>query len=316
MYIGIDVSKGKLDVGGTTWESVEQYTNNSKGVGKLVRRIGSDDCELVVMESTGGYERLVAKSLQEKGIKVAVMNPWQTHNFGKSLGQRAKTDTIDAVMLAKFGEVIKPLATKVLADEEFELKQLVLRRIQLVQQRTQEKNRLEHAGSPLIKASIRKMIRLLGAEIKQILSKIEKLVAKNESMAKQAAQLQSAQGIGLVSAYTLLMLLPELGKLNRKQIAALGGVAPFNRDSGTKEGQRSIFGGRSEVRSALYMATLTAIRSNKKIKAFYKKLVNKGKKKKVALVACMRKFLVCLNAMLKTDQSWSDKPKDAITPKP
>lgn len=316
MYIGIDVSKEKLDVGSTAWGSVEQYTNNIKGIDKLVQRIENEGCELVVMESTGGYERLVAKSLQEKGIKLAVMNPWQTHNFSKSLGQRAKTDTIDAVMLAKFGEVIKPAATKVLTDEEFELKQMVLRRIQLVQQRTQEKNRLEHAGSQLIKSSIQKMIRLLSAEIAQILRKIEKLVAKNECMTKQAELLQSAKGVGLVSAYSLLMLLPELGKLNRKQIAALVGVAPFNHDSGTKGGQRSILGGRSEVRSALYMATLTAIRWNKKIKTFYKKLISKGKKKKVALIACMRKFLVCLNAMLKTNQSWNDKPKTAITIKP
>ena len=238
------------------------------------------------------------------------MNPWQTHNFSKSLGQRAKTDTLDAAMLAKYGEVIKPATTRVLTDEEFELKQLVLRRMQLVQQRTQEKNRIEHA-SPLIKTSIRKMIKLLSSEIKQIMGKIEKLISKNEDMTKQAERLTSAKGIGMISAYSLLMLLPELGKLNRKQIASLVGIAPFNRDSGSKDGQRSIFGGRSEVRSALYMATLTAIRFNKKIKTFYKKLVRKGKKKKVALVACMRKFLVCLNAMLKTNQSWSDKPKDA-----
>ena len=312
MYIGIDVSKKKLDVGSTAWESVEQYRNNNKGVEKLLERLSKEVLELVVMESTGGYERLVAKALQEKEIKLAIMNPWQTCNFGKSLGLRAKTDTIDATVLAKFGEVVKPRATAVLTDEEFELKQLVLRRIQLVRQNTQEKNRLEHA-SPLIKKSLQKMIRLLSGEIKQIEGKIEKLVRENVCMSKQAELLQSAKGIGLVTAYTLCMLLPEIGTLNRKQIAALVGVAPFNHDSGAKCGQRSICGGRSEVRSALYMATLSAIRHNKKIKAFYRKLLAKGKKKKVALVACMRKFLVCLNAMLKANQCWSDKPKTAIT---
>lgn len=315
MYLGIDVSKGKLDVGSTTWESVEQYTNNNKGIGKLLKCLEQAKPELVVMESTGGYERLVAKALQEQGIKLAVMNPWQTHNFAKSLGQRAKTDVIDAGILARFAEVVKPSVTPILSDEEFELKQLVLRRMQLVQQKVQEKNRLEHA-SPPIRSSIRKMIRLISAEIEQIVGKIEKMVAKNKTMAKQAENLQSAKGIGGVTAYTLCLLLPELGKLNRKKIAALVGIAPFNRDSGNKTGQRSIFGGRSEVRAALYMATLTAVRCNKKIKSFYKKLVSKGKKKKVALVACMRKFLVCLNAMMKANQSWSDQPKPATLPVP
>lgn len=315
MYVGIDVSKGKLDVGCTTWESVEQYTNDNKGIGKLLNRIGDSVPELVVMESTGGYERLVAKALQAQNIRLAVMNPWQTHNFAKSLGQRAKTDTIDAKMLAQFGQVVKPAATSVITDDEFELKQIVLRRMQLVQQRTQEKNRLEHA-SPVVKKSLQKMIKLFNAEIKQIEGKIEKLVAKGDGLAGRAQQLQSAKGIGLISAYSLCMLLPELGTLNRKQIAALVGVAPFNHDSGNKSGQRSIFGGRAQVRSALYMATLTAVRHNKKIKAFYLKLLKKGKKKKVALVACMRKFLISLNAMLKANQSWNDNIKTAITAKP
>jgi transposase len=310
MYIGIDVSKAKLDVSSTRWESVEQFTNNNKGIEKLLKRLGSENPELVVMESTGGYERLVAKTLQSKGIKLAVMNPWQTHNFGKSLGLRAKTDVIDAGMLAKFAEVVKPQVTPVLTDQDFELKQLVIRRTQLVGQKTQEKNRFEHA-SPEVRRSLSKMIKLLGAEIKQIARKIEKLVSQDKNISAKVEALRSAKGIGLVSGYSICMLLPELGTLNRKQIAALVGVAPFNKDSGNKGGQRSISGGRSDVRCVLYMATLTAIRCNNKIKNFYKKLLKKGKKKKVALVACMRKFLICLNAMLKAKQSWSDKPKPA-----
>jgi transposase len=267
------------------------------------------------MESTGGYERLVSKTLQSVGTKVAVMNPWQTSNFGKSLGLRAKTDVIDAGVLAKFAEVVNPSPTRILSDEEFELKQLVLRRTQLVEQKVQEKNRLEHA-SPLIQKSIEKMIKMLRAEIKQIGLKIEKLIAKNKVVSAKAEALRSAKGVGLISAYTFCLLLPEIGKLNRKQIAALVGVAPYNKDSGNKSGQRSIAGGRSEVRPVLYMATLTAIRSNTKIKNYYKKLVTKGKKKKVALVACMRKFLVCLNAMLKANQTWNDKAKSATLLKP
>jgi transposase len=180
---------------------------------------------------------------------------------------------------------------------------MLLRRIQLVTQKVQEKNRLEHA-SPLIAKSLQKMIRALGAEIKKITKQIGALVNRNAEMKQKVALLISAKGIGEISAYSLRLLLPELGTLNRKQIAALVGLAPFNHDSGKSVGQRSIAGGRSEIRSVLYMATLTAIRSNLKIKNFYKKLVGKGKKKKVAIVACMRKFLVCLNAMLKTNKEW------------
>jgi len=308
MYLGIDVSKGKLDVGSTAWEGVEKYANNVKGIGKLLKRLSVEKPELVVLESTGGYERLVSKTLFDNGIRVSVMNPWQTHNFAKSLGNRAKTDAIDASMLARFAEVLKPAPTKVLNDGEYELKQLVMRRIQLVQQKTQELNRLEHT-SGIVAQSIRKMVRSLRAEIKNITDKIGAMVGKREGLSKRAEQLKSAKGVGLITAHSLCVLLPELGTLNRKQIAALVGVAPYNRDSGSTVGQRSIYGGRAEVRSALYMATLTAIRSNRKIKEFYKKLVSKGKKKKVALVACMRKFLVCLNAMLKSNKSWSDNPE-------
>lgn len=306
MYIGIDVSKARLDVMGTRWKSAESYENSRKGIMKLMKRLGKEKPSLAVMESTGGYERGVAKALQALEVKLAVMNPWQTSNFAKSLGLRAKTDKIDAGVLASFAEAVKPLETKISSDEEFELKQLVLRRQQLVAQKVQEKNRLEHA-SPVVATSIRKMIKVLSAEIKQIKGKIESLIKKNELLSEKVELLKSAKGIGAITAYSLCLLLPELGVLGRKQISALVGVAPFNRDSGGSVGQRRISGGRSEVRSVLYMATLTAIRSNTKIKDFYKKLTSKGKKKKVALVACMRKFLVCLNAMVKTNKSWISK---------
>jgi transposase len=268
----------------------------------------TDKPELVVMEATGGYERLISKSLQSSGIKVSVMNPWQTHNFAKSLGKRAKTDKIDARMLAKYAEVINPSPTVVLSDKDYALRQLVLRRTQLVKQRTQEKNRLQQS-SPLVAKSIRKMIKLIKGEIKGIEAQIKTSVASDSELSVKAETLQSAKGVGLVSAYSLCTMLPELGHLNRRQIAALVGVAPFNRDSGDKSGQRSIVGGRADIRTVLYMATLSATRSNKKIKPYYQKLLKQGKKKKVALVACMRKLLVCLNAMLKNKESWQD-PKD------
>jgi transposase len=306
MYIGIDVSKKNLDVGGGIFKGVERFKNDDKGIKKLLKRFDKSKPLLVVMEATGGYERLVSKALQAESIKLAVMNPWQTHNFAKSLGKRAKTDKIDAKMLAQYGEVINPTPTVVLNDREHEMKQLVLRRVQLVRQRTQEKNRLEQA-SPIIAKSIQRMIKHLSAEIGEIADKIERLVVADSEMSAKAAALQSAKGVGLISAYSLCTLLPEIGNLNRRQIAALVGVAPFNRDSGEKSGQRSIVGGRSEIRSVLYMATLAASRSNPKIKSYYKKLLKRGKKKKVALVACMRKLLVCLNAMLKSNQCWKER---------
>jgi transposase len=303
MYVGIDVSKSTLDVKSKKWDASEGYKNTASGIKQVVKRLVSDETKLVVMEATGGYERAVAKALQAAGVPVAVMNPWQTKNFAKSLGLRAKTDPLDADMLARYGEAVKPEATKILSEEEFELKQLLQRRLQLVAQRVQEKNRLEHA-TPMVAKSINKIIKVLRAETKQIARKIEELVAERPELQTEVDILKSAKGIGDISAHGLKLLLPELGQLNRKQIAALVGVAPFNDDSGKRGGQRSITGGRSEVRAVLYMATLTAIRCNVKIKNFYKKLVRRGKKKKLALVASMRKFLVCLNAMLKTKQLW------------
>jgi transposase len=310
MYIGIDVSKKSLDICGGVFKSVERFSNDARGIKKLLKSFMSEQPELVVMEATGGYERLISKSLQLSGIAVSVMNPWQTHNFAKSLGKRAKTDKIDAKMLAKYAEVINPSPTVVLSDKDYALKQLVLRRTQLVKQRTQEKNRLQQATSPLVAKSIGKMIKLIKAEIKGIEAQIKASVESDSELSVKAETLQSAKGVGLVSAYSLCTMLPELGHLNRRQIAALVGVAPFNRDSGDKSGQRSIVGGRADIRTVLYMATLSATRSNKKIKPYYQKLLKQGKKKKVALVACMRKLLVCLNAMLKNNESWKD-PKGA-----
>lgn len=301
MYVGIDVSKAGLDVKSTTWDKPERYANSKGGISNLVKRL--DGAVLVVMEATGGYERTVAKALHESGVKTAVMNPRRTHHFAKTMGKKAKTDKIDAVLLSEFAEKIQPEPTKVLTDEEFELRQLIIRRIQLMNQKTQEKNRLDHATA-IIAKSIRYMIKRLKAQIKDITKQIEGHITKDASLSERAKLLQSAQGVGEITAYSLCALLPELGQLNRKEIAALVGVAPFNRDSGNESKIRSIHGGRKEIRTALYMATLTAIRCNTKIKAFFIKLLAKGKKKKVALVACMRKFLVCLNAMVKTKELW------------
>ena len=304
MYVGIDIAKAHVDVKGQTWSDVERYLNEKRQIKKLVKRLNTEDTTLVVMESTGGYERELAKALDDAAIKVAVVNPWRTRNFAKSLGLRAKTDPIDTGVILRFAETIKPEPTKVLSDQEYELRQLLIRRIQMIKQKTQEKNRLEHA-CPLVKKSILSVIKALNTHIKAITKQIDRLIKKDSSMAQTADLLQSAKGVGQIVAYSLIALLPELGQLNRKAIAALVGVAPYNRDSGNHSGQRSIIGGRSEIRSVLYMATLTAIRCNSKIRIFYRTLLSRGKKKKVALVACMRKFLVCLNAMVKTNKPWN-----------
>ena len=308
MYIGIDVSKGSLDVKSTGWKEVKQYKNSKAGIKKLISDLAEEEVELIVMESTGGYERNVAKALSESGHKVAVMNPWQIRNFAKGLGRRAKTDKIDAEILSLFAQIVKPAATRILNDEEFELRQLVLRRIQLVTQKTQEKNRLEHA-SPVIAKNIRAMLKELRKQIKGITKEINRWLAEHKIASDLSKLLQSAQGVGEVVGFSFYALLPEIGTLNRKEVAALVGVDPYNRASGNFAGQRSIAGGRSEIRSVLYMATLTAIRSNEKIKPFYKKLLSRGKKKKVAIVACMRKFLICLNAMAKTKTPWQSQAK-------
>ena len=308
MYVGIDVSKLQLDVKGSDWERVERYSNRLKEIRQLVKRLKNEGAMLVVLESTGGYERNVALALKAAEMKVAVVNPMRTHNFAKSLGMRAKTDKIDANILCEYAEKIKPDETRVLTADEEELRQLVTRRTQLINQRTQEKNRIEHSCS-MVKSNIRSSIKSLNKQIKSITEKMEKFIEVDQSMTNITNLLRSAKGVGQIVAYSLIALLPELGSLNRKQVAALVGVAPYNKDSGNHFGIRSISGGRANIRCVLYMATLSAIRTNVKIKNFYKVLVSKGKKKKVALVACMRKFLVCLNAMIKTGQSWTSPQK-------
>lgn len=303
MYVGIDVSKASLDVMHQSWKKSEKFANRNTGIRRLLKKLSGEPTALVVIESTGGYERLVAKSLDAAGIKVAVVNPMQTHNFAKVLNLRAKTDPIDAHLLATYAERMKPSPTTLLSDEAFQLQQLVKHRLDLVAQRTQAKNRLGHETG-FVASSTKRVIKFLDKEIASAEGELAQQIKSSEAYADKAAQLQSASGVGLITAYSFCALLPELGQLNRKAVAALVGVAPYNQDSGGKTGQRSVSGGRRELRCVLYMATLTAIRSNPPIRAFYKQLVGRGKKKKVALVACMRKFLVCLNAMMRNKERW------------
>lgn len=306
MKIGIDVSKSRLDIEASIWQGSKQFKNETNDINRFIQKISASPVELVVMEATGGYERKLALALQQSGIKVSVVNPRQTKNFAKSLDLHAKTDAIDAKMLLRFAEAIAPAPSSIISEEQYQLQQLLVRRLQLIKQRTQEKNRRSNNLPADVRKSINGIIRALNIQIKRVTVQLECLIMKSADRSSHINRLLTANGIGEITAYALCALLPELGQLNRKQIAALVGVAPFNKDSGDTSKPRSIFGGRAEIRSALYMATLSAVRHNPDLKTFYKRLSSKGKKKKVALVACMRKLLVRLNAMVREKENWKD----------
>lgn len=304
MYIGIDVSKAILDVKASTWGIMKQFKNQSTDISQLIKELAGQEVKLIIVEATGGYERDLVVALSEQKLPIAVINPRRTRNFARSIGLLAKTDQIDAEMLMRYGMAIQPAPSKIASPADYQLHQLCHRRLQLIELRTQEKNRLAQAKIKEIRKSLVSTIKLLSAEINKISAKLALEIKQHATHATRYQRLITAVGIGEVTAYTLCSLLPELGTIDRKKIAALVGVAPFNNQSGSRDGVRSIYGGRSVVRSALYMATLSAIRHSPKIKDFYKKLLAKGKKKKVAIVACMRKLLVCLNAMLLSEKDW------------
>lgn len=299
---GIDVAKGHIDVAIDGNEKVDRYANDAEGHAALVAVLAEAAVALVVMEASGGYEAELACTLQVTGLSVTVINPRQARDFAKAMGRLAKTDQLDATMLAELAGVLRrrPDAERFIRPlpdaEQQRLAALVGRRRQLLAMLTSERLRLGTAHSavrPSVTAAIEALKKLLDDTEADLLSHIATHHAQTEAL------LRSASGIGPTTAATLIASLPELGKLNRRQISALVGVAPMNRDSGTMRGRRAISGGRAEVRHTLYMAALTATRHNPVIKAFYKRLVDGGKLKKVALVACMRKLLTMLNAMMR-----------------
>ena len=263
--------------------------------------------KLVVMEATGGYEAAVAASLATAGFALAIINPRQARDFAKATGKLAKTDKIDAAVLAHFAEAVRP-AAQVLADEQTrELEALVTRGRQLVEMLVAEQNRLRLVASKAMRRDIEKHVDWLKKRIKDHDSDIGKAVRETPMWREKDDLLQSVPGIGPVVSSTLLASLPELGTLDRRKIAALVGVAPFNRDSGTLRGRRAIWGGRADVRTVLFMAAASAARYNPTIKAAYDRLIAAGKAKKVALTACMRKMLTILNAMLRDSAAWEDR---------
>jgi transposase len=302
--VGIDVGKAKLDVGVNNEKRVQTWSNDEAGRKGLSEWVVAQKVELVVVEASGGYETALVSELVARGVAVALVNPTRVRAFARAEGILAKTDKIDARVIARFGATMKPQATVRREEAQVVLTEQVTRRRQLVLILTGEKNRLQTA-SPTIQTHIGRHITWLQTEIEMLEQQISQAIAVNPEWTETVQRVDSVPGIGFITAATLVADLPELGQLNRQKIAALVGVAPFNHDSGKQRGKRRIFGGRTSVRSVLYMATLSAIRYNPVIKTFYQRLLDKGKLKKVALTACMRKLLVILNTMVKTGQDWN-----------
>jgi transposase len=312
VFVGIDVSKLRLDVhvrpSGEAW-SVD---NDAKGHARLVEQLSSRAPSLIVLEATGGYQAAVAAELAVAKLSVAVVNPRQVRDFAKATGTLAKTDAIDAGVLAHFAEAVRPEPRPFPDELTLELQALVMRRRQLIDMRTAETNRLETCRVLQVRRNIQKMINMLNKQVEKVDDDIDTTIRNSPVWRDREDLLSSVRGVGPTTARTMLTQLPELGRLNRREIAALVGVAPFNNDSGNRRGGRSIRGGRAEVRSVLYMATVTAVRCNPQIRTVYDRLLAAGKKPKVAIIACARKLLTILNAMMRTNQRWSlDAPKTA-----
>jgi transposase len=301
---GIDVSKARLDVALAGGKEVKAWPNNPDGWERLSKWLGKQKVELVVLEASGGLETPLVSQLVNDGLAVAVVNPTRIRAFARAEGLLAKTDKIDAQLIARFGFKMEPAPQAARDQTQIELNALVTRRRQVVTMLTTEKNRT-HTTSGAMQEHIRKHIDWLEAEVEALGQQIAQMIAANPLWQETATLVESAPGVGTVTSATLIANLPELGQLNRQQIAAMVGLAPFNHDSGPRRGKRRIFGGRASVRCVLYMATLSAIKCNSLIKAFYQRLLANGKAKKVALTACMRKLLTILNAMVRTRQAWS-----------
>jgi len=303
VYAGIDVSKEYLDMAVLPTGEMKRYRNDETGIEKLVLKLKKLSVRLVVMEPTGGLEAPLAGALTVEGINVAVVNARQVRDYARAAGKLAKTDKIDAAIMAEFASVMKPEVRKLRDEETEEIKANVSRRRQLLGMLKAENNRLAIARKHL-KPHILSHIEYLKKEIADIDRDLRERIEGSPLWRVKDNLLQSIPGVGKVLSATILAELPELGKLNRRQIAALVGVAPFNRDSGAMRGKRSVWGGRAPVRSVLYMATLVSTRFNPVIRDFYQKLLAKGKAKKVAIVACMRRLLAIMNAILRTQKTW------------
>lgn len=303
-WVGIDVSKARLDVCVSSNDAVGGYANDEAGRAQLIAELGKVPVTLIVLEATGGLERALVAQLLAAQLPIAVVNPRQVRDFAKASGRLAKTDRIDACVLAHFAAAIRPVQRALPDEAAQEFADRLARRRQLVEMLTMEKNRAKQAPSKAIRKDIKDHIAWLTNQLRATEGGLREAVEHCDAWQAKRDLLSEVQGVGDVTVLTLIGELPELGQLDRKRIAALVGVAPLNRDSGTMRGKRSVWGGRAVVRHALYMATLSAIRFNPAIHAFHARLRAVGKAPKVAIVACMRKLLTILNAMVRDGKPW------------
>ena len=308
MFVGIDVAKAELVVSIRPTSGRFTVPNDEGGVRALTDRLRGASPELVVLEATGGYELLCAAALAAAALPVVVVNPRQVRDFARAAGQLAKTDRIDADLLARFADVVRPAVRPLAGADARELDALLARRRQLLEMLQAERNRAGQVfgrGNRLVRKSLKAHIAYLERELRIADTDLGAMVKQSPAWRERDDLLQSVPGVGPVLSLTLLAELPELGRLTRREIAKLVGVAPLSRDSGTMRGRRFVQGGRAGVRAVLYMAALVATRRNAVIRAFYQRLLAAGKPRKLALVACMRKLLTTLNTMARTQQRWS-----------
>lgn len=305
-FLGLDISKDHIEFHVLPSGVQGQVENSEKGIQKVLTRLHSPSTTLAVLEATGGYERDPALTLVRNGVATARVNPAKIHYYGKAVGMHAKTDKQDARLIALYAMNNAVVPNIQLKEDQDELQELAGRREQLLKMIGAEKNRQKKARSLFIQDGIQKLIDAIEDELKEIDGQMQEMIDDNHEWKHKKDRLITFIGIGEITARNLLALLPELGTIDRRQIAALVGIAPYNRDSGKKQGTRMIRGGRHRVRRSLYMATLVAVRHNEALKTIYQRLLAKGKKKKVALIACMRYLIVWLNTMMRDNITWTE----------
>jgi transposase len=307
-FVGIDVSKDWLDVHIRDPKTSFRSPSDLKGRTALLKQLPAPGTCLVVLEATGRYQRPLVAELVAAGHIVSVVNPRQIRDFAKALGILAKTDKLDAQVIAQFAETVRPRPVAESREHQAQLNELITRRRQLLEHKTAERNRLDPSLPKLVRQSVQRSINALTKDVEKHDRAIAELLKSDDEWQTRVQRLTSVPGVGPVTAATLVAELPELGQLNRQEIAFLVGVAPINRDSGKFRGQRRIWGGRASVRSVLYMAALTGLKSNPVLKDFAERLYARGKQGKVVLVACMRKLLSILNTMIRTNTNWEPRP--------
>jgi transposase len=307
--VGVDVSKAHLDLADTKSGSPWRVANSSDAIATLIGDLQADPPALVVLEATGGYEMALVIALQAASLPVALVNPRQIRDFARATGQLAKTDALDARVIARFGLAVRPAPLPPIEAGQEAFAGLVGRRRQIIDMLVAEKNRLEHADAA-VRGWIDRHLAQLKAQLTEVDAAIALAIQASDELRARQEILTSIEGVGPLTAAVLLAELPELGAIGHKQLSALVGVAPLNHDSGTLRGQRHIAGGRASVRCALYMATMVAVRHNPTLKAFYRRLREAGKRPKVALVAAMRKLLSILNALVRDNRQWQPLRQD------